>query len=201
MSDINIKRVVPVDNDQHRPEEHTEPVKLENRAFNPFQDWSDWYAENGEAVITFITMKQHLYEEWQRQAMHINISEDLALKNNRPVKDSDSVVLYQHRRFENDFDGPGIYQDDTHYEDSDKVDESYTIIVPEEFMTREMCEEYLYKLNEEYNREFYFQDQDFQQKRVEFTAAELQSSDEIDTDDISDEKLEKLVKKTLDNRV
>lgn len=201
MSDIDINRVVPVEDDQHNPEKHTEPVKLENRAFNPFQDWSDWYGENGEAVITFITMKQHLYEEWQRQAHHINISKDLATLNSRPVKEDDTVNMYQHRRFENDFDGPGIYQDSTHYNDDDKVDESYTIILPEEFMVRGMCELYLEKLNDEYNRDFYFQDKDPQKQRVEFTAESVKDSDEVDTEDIDNDRLKKLVKCTLENRV
>ena len=97
MKDIN--RVIKKTNEQHDPDKHTDPVKLTNKAVNPFNTWSDWYGENGEAVITFITMKQRLFEKWKNQAQHLNISKDLATKNGVPVEKSDTITLYTHREF------------------------------------------------------------------------------------------------------
>lgn len=195
MTEIN--RIIKKENEQHDPERHTEPIKLTNRALNPFDTWTDFYAEDGEAVITFITMQHHLFEEWKNQAVHRGYNNydlgKLATKNGKPIDKDDSTVVYTHLDFENDFDGPGIYQDDTHYEDDDKVDESYTIILPYEFMTREMCENFLEKLNKEYNRDFYFEDEDYKQKRAEFIKAEIENDDDIEVEGITTQDVKKLM--------
>lgn len=147
-------------------------IKLTNNAVDPFQTWSDWYGENGEAVITFVTMKQHLYTTWAHQAKTSNTNNP-ATNNGKPVTEDDYIQIIEHQRFENNFDGPGIYLDDTYYTDDNSVDESYTIILPEEFMTEQMCRDWIKKLNEKYNRKFYMEDKDYNEKKIEFHAERI----------------------------
>lgn len=195
MTDIN--RIVQKECTQHKPEKHTEPIKLTNKAVNPFDTWTDFYAEDGEAVITFITMKEHMFEEWQNQVVHIGYNNNnlgrLATINGQPIDEDDSTVIYTHLNFENNFEGPGIYQDGVHYRDDDKVDESYTVIVPEEFMTREICGKYLEKLNNEYNRDFYFEDVDYENRRAEFIKADIENDDELDIEGMTTEDVKKIM--------
>ena len=156
-------------------------IKLTNDAVDPFQTWSDWYGENGEAVITFVTMKQHLYTNWAHQAITSNTMNP-ATVNGEPVSEENFVEIINHERFENDFDGPGIYLDGTYYNDDNSVDESYTIILPEEFMTEEMCRAWIKKLNERYNRKFYIEDKDYDEKKLEFHAEKIKKQIEKSDD-------------------
>jgi len=148
-------------------------IILTNNAINPFQNWSDWYGENGEVVVTFITMKQHLYANWSRQAINTNAI-DTALKNGEPVSQNDYIQLIQHQNFENNFQGPGTYLDSTHYLDDNKVDESYTIILPEEFMTEKTCRNWIKKLNEKHDRNFKLKNEDYQKQKIMHNAKHTQ---------------------------
>lgn len=168
-------------------------IELTNLAFNPFENWSDWYSDNGEAVITFITMENHLYTHWENQAQISNTT-NFAVHNNEPTKEEDYVTIYEHHRFENDFDGPGIYKDGTNYLNDNKVDESYTIILPDNYMNREKCETYLEKLNEKYDRNFYFKDINYGKRRRQRLKEEAQEAANINDQELDEQTVDFILK-------
>lgn len=127
-------------------------VVLESRDVNPFEDWSDWYGTEGEAVVTFQHIAHLLYEIWERQCVSIEAGE----RNIDQEKFDASEV-----------EAPGIYRDETNYDDSDAVDESYTIIVPYDFMTPDMCRQWIQKLNEKFDRQFELSIDEEQEKMAE----------------------------------
>lgn len=179
--------------EQIKNEYQEKEIKLTNKAFNPFEGWSDWYSENDEAVITFITMDNHLFEKWRNQAQ-VSDATNFAVHNNEPTKEEDYVTIYEHNRFKNDFDGPGIYQDSTHYLDDNKVDESYTVIIPDSYMSRERCEIYLEKLNEKYDRNFYFEDINYGKRKRRQLKEEVQDAANINDQDLDEETVDFVLK-------
>ena len=131
-------------------------VILESMSVDPFNDWSDWYGTNGEAVVTFVTMKQNLWNSWQTQCS--SIEGDIELVENSEGTYSLEGETEKEVKPEN-FDSdkvkePGIYRDGVHEGDEDKVEEAYTVIVPNDFLTPELCKKYLEKLNEKFDRNF-----------------------------------------------
>lgn len=130
-----------------------EEVVLTSRAVNPFNDWSDWYGSDGEAVVTFFTMKEHLWSCWSGDCVSFEYDEDNLSLEERMDRDGERVV--EHEKFDvTSIRSPGIYLDGTYYEDEDAVDESYTIIVPYPFLSPKLCRAWIEKLNEKYDREF-----------------------------------------------
>jgi len=182
-------RIINKDSDEPEPEWADKNVKLENMAVDPFDNWSDWYGENGEVVITFMTMDAHLLEEWQNQARNSDTLNH-ATYNGKPLSKDERVEIFTHNDFENDFRGPGIYRDDHNISGEEKVDESYTIIVPTDFMTQDLCEKYIERLNEEFNRNFELEKVDVAKRKAEMHSAFI--GDEVEEDK---ETIEKIVKK------
>lgn len=137
-----------------------EKVFLKSRSANPFGEWADWYGTDGEAVVSFFHFKNRLYDVWSRQCIsyeHPNCDHDKdGIEGiNEKVNCDESVRVTDYENFDySEVDRPGIYQDSVHYYDEDKVDESYTVIVPEEFLSAKLCGHWLDKLNHEYNRQF-----------------------------------------------
>lgn len=168
-------------------------IKLTNMAHAPFENWSDWYSDDGEAVITFITMENHLHNRWENQVKASDAT-NFAVHNNEPTKEEDHVTIYEHHRFENDFDGPGIYKDGTNYLNDNKVDESYTIILPDAHMSRERCEIYLEKLNEKYDRNFYFEDKNYGKRQRQRLKEEVQEAANINDQDLDEETVDFVLK-------
>lgn len=131
-------------------------VILECMSVDPFDSWSDWYGTNGEAVVTFVTMEQNLWNSWKNQC--ISIEGDLELVENFEGTYSLEGETEKEIRPEN-FDSdkvkePGIYRDSIHEDNEDKVEEAYTVILPKDFLTPELCKKYLEKLNEKFDRNF-----------------------------------------------
>lgn len=173
-----------------------EELTLNTIELHPFRDSCDWRSEDGEIVLTFWTMDTHLMNQWEHQARHIgggvNPAEMRSKKmdHSRPVRSEESVTIYTHHEFENNFDGPGIYLDSTHYRDRNYVDESYTIILPYSFMTEEMCREWIEALNDKYNRNFKLQEKDYQKQKIDHITGELD-------EDIDRKTVKKIIEKNI----
>lgn len=134
-----------------------ERVWITDRAIKPFRGkWTDFYGENGEVVVTFLTMDFHLYNKWSNENvdyLHKNCDhgddwqERLSCsKNERVVSHDDSFVDAVKR--------PGAHLDGVHYDDESKVDESYTVIIADDYMSWENCADALGTLNEKFDRDF-----------------------------------------------
>lgn len=197
-------KIIEQPEDQVSDKYNEKEIKLENIAMNPFHKWSDWYNKENKAVITFITMDSHLYSKWESQCIDNMIYADAAeiqTQNSdtpRPAHINESVTIFNHSNFENNFDGPGIYLDDTHYDNDEYVDESYTIILPRDFMTREMCEEWIKALNTKYNRNFKLDDTDYNQRRNKHIINEIKADEEI-PQGIREKDLKKIIKHVQKN--
>lgn len=142
-------------------------ILLTSRALNPFIDWSDWYGTDGEAVVTFITMKEHFWNRWSNNCVSI-VHEDC---NPDEIADRANCEAGEHRVDPGQFDveeirAPGIYRDGIYYEDEESVDESYTIVVPYPFLSPTLCQQWIEELNEEYDRVFELKFTDEQAKRA-----------------------------------
>lgn len=142
------------------------PVTLKSPALNPFDQSSDWYDTDGEAVVTFETMQHRLWEQWKQDCVSFDHSScdhgesvDDRLEQTEDgmyrLKDCDAKRVVDHSNFDPDaIRGPGVYLDGTHYDTDGSVDESYTIVVPYSFLSPKLCRQWLKKLNEQYDREF-----------------------------------------------
>jgi hypothetical protein len=130
-------------------------VILRSRAANPFNQWSDWYGTESEAVVTFVTIKEELWNQWNNQCVDI-IHEDCDHQDMQERINCDNGErIVKHDNFDKEeVREPGIYSDGTNYEDEDKVDESYTIIVPYDFLSPKLCRHWIDKLNQDYDRCF-----------------------------------------------
>mgnify|MGYP006275935461 CR=1 FL=1 len=134
------------------PEWADEEIKLNNMAVRPYMGRGDWRSENDEVVVEVITMDQHLFDQWQRQARKTNSVNSHASINGEPAETSDYVEVYTHSDFENNFKGPGIYREGQYLDSPEKVDESYVIILPTNFVTPIMIDNYIEALNEKFDR-------------------------------------------------
>ena len=118
-------------------------------------------------MVTFETMQHHLYSQWDSACVSFDHSEcghgdsweDRFEQDEETghyvMRDCDSERVVDHERFDAaDVKAPGVYLDGTHYDVDGSVDESYTIIVPYEFLSPALCREWIAKLNEEYDRKF-----------------------------------------------
>jgi len=145
----------------------TQEVVLKSMAVDPFRDWSDWYGINGEAVVTFETMQHHLWNAWNNQCVEIKNYD----KEGEEIKPGDFETAQEYSKASSNaeetdrtvesenFDyskasNPGIYRDETCYDEEESVDEGYTVIVPYSFLTPELCEKYIEKLNQKFDRNF-----------------------------------------------
>lgn len=136
---------------------------------NPFTgSFCDWYGMKEEAVVTFVTTKEHLYSKWKNQCVSFDHSVCdhegdsfpgfVPSEENGWMKVPDNCHpkrIVDHSKFDKSkLKGPGAYLDGVHYEDEDLVDESYTIIVPSDNLAKKWCEEGLEKLNDIFSRNF-----------------------------------------------
>jgi len=184
------RRIIPDDNEKEdAPERVKKQIKLENIAVNPFDAWSDWHSPDGEAIITFMTMSHHLYSEWENKARRSN-TVNHAKVDGKPVKEDLHINIYTHDEFESDIKGPGVYRDSTHYRNPQKVDEAYTVIVPNDFMTQKMCEGYIKKLNDKFDRNFELEEVDQQARK-----ADMHANFAADKVDMEKEELQDLLEK------
>lgn len=145
-------------------------VVLESRAVNPFNDWADWYGTDGEAVVTFRTMKEQLWNRWSNDCVSFEHPDcdhgDSLEEMNESINCDEKQRIVEHEKFNpTNLQAPGIYLDRTPYDDEEKVDESYTIIVPYPFLSPKLCREWIQKLNEQYNRDFELEITEDQKKR------------------------------------
>lgn len=134
-------------------------VILQSRAVNPFNDWADWYGTDGEAVVTFYTMKERLWVRWNSDCIsipHPDCEHDETVDGLQERVNCDKGErVVEHEKFNvTALQAPGIYLDGTYYNSEDGVDESYTIIVPYPFLSPKLCREWIRKLNEQYDRNF-----------------------------------------------
>lgn len=75
---------------------------------------------------------------------------------------------------------PGVYRDSKNYEDEEKVYEGYTIIVDRSFLSPELCQKWIEKLNKKFDRNF----------SLDIKDRQLSPEAEIREHKIRDEKLE-----------
>lgn len=136
------------------PEWSDQELKLDNMAVRPYKGTSDWRTEDGEAVIIIMPISQHLFDQWELQARHTNYVDALGIINGEPADEEDTIEVFNHSDFENNFRGPGIYRDDQNLDHPEKMDESYTIILPIDFQTPEVVDKYINALNEKFDRNF-----------------------------------------------
>lgn len=131
-------------------------IILKTDHLNPFNRWSDWYGTNGEAAITIRTIQHHIYENWEKQCVRIEGGEYIEQEDGSMLyKADDAERIVEHENFDaSKVKAPGIYKDRTNYDDEDKVDESYSIIIPYSFLSPKLCRKWIEKLNEEFDRKF-----------------------------------------------
>ena len=130
-----------------------EEVELESMAVLPFEGLSDWCGD--DVVVTFETMTHNLWTSWKSQCVSRRGDVELVEteEGNYTLEgDTDRKVDPE------EFDGqkvmePGAYRDKTR-EEGENNTETYTIIVPKSFLTPELCEKYIEKLNKKYNRNY-----------------------------------------------
>lgn len=102
------------------------------------RNWGDFYGANGEVVVTIVTLRDHLEDEYISQVHD---------------EESDSAEI--------EVRTVGVHLTDTHYEDDGKVDESYLIVAGEEEITPSVMREYLDELEEQFDRQFELTDDTF----------------------------------------
>lgn len=126
----------------------------------PFEEVADWYGTDGEVVVAIKPMKSLLWAHWETQCVEWVHAEDC---DHGPGVDGlqESINCPHQERVVNpenfDYDEvpePGVYCTGTYYDDESKVDESYNIIVPREYVTAEQCHKWIQKLNQKYDRNF-----------------------------------------------
>jgi len=179
-----------------KDDKHDKPLKLSNIALKPFETPSDWSTEDGEIIVTIKTISQQLYDQWELQAVNTNSYKNLAEIDGRPAAKDQYVRVYTHKVFENDFRGPGVYLDDTNYDDSNKFDECYTIIIPDNFAPKEKQKSYIQRLNEKFGRQLRLEDDDKMKERLDLTTGSIKK-------DLEDppENLRELVKLFYEKKV
>ena len=126
-------------------------VELRATTTAPFEEWEDWIGETGEdqtVIVTFETMEHHLYEVWSQQAVNYDGAAEIEeTEDGTFVLNSDRDRRINHERFDaKDVDAPGAYKDDS--------EGCYTVIVPFDFMTLELCRQMIEELNEEFDTDF-----------------------------------------------
>ena len=135
-------------------------VTLTAEEVNPFNNISDWYGTEGEAVVTFWTMKHALWTQWDHDCVrwvhgeecdHGTGSEALEEKINC---DNQERVIEPEKFNAGDIPEPGIYRDAIHYDNDEKVDETYSIYVPQSFLSPDLCQKWVQNLNRQYDRRF-----------------------------------------------
>lgn len=196
MPDMPVNRLKKInENPEQNPEWADQEATLENPTVAPFSDHTDWYGENGEAVITVLTMQKQLYNNWEKKARETS-THALATVDGEPQPNDKYTVLYNHRNYDADHRGPGVYRDSQQVHEEGKVDESYTIIVPENFMTEEILENYINLLNEEFDRNFKLPDIDTNQREAEW----IKGAIDADLEDIDDDKIDEIIKEVLKHK-
>jgi hypothetical protein len=122
---------------------------LECRHQEPFDDgWSDWSAPEASVVLTFQTMKNQLYEIWREQCLFAEEGD-----HDEGIERTIGMTV-DHSEFDPDeLQPPGIHRDH-HPNDPDLVDEMYVIVVPNYQLHPEICDRWIDRLNNEYERSF-----------------------------------------------
>lgn len=160
------------DDDIKDPDWKNKEIMLSNIAVGAFESPADWRSE--EAVITFLTMKDHLYDQWELQCKKTNTYKSIAEVEGKPVPNDKFAVLYSHSDFDADeIKAPGITLDGQYFEDERKVDESYTVIVPQDFLTEEIIKMYLKRLNAKFDRQFYLEDTSQAEREKDFYRSQV----------------------------
>lgn len=102
-------------------------------------------------------MKHRLMQTWYTHCVSVKhpdcSHEDSAEGLNERINcDKDERVVDAEKFDYSQVKRPGVHLDYTHYREEGKVDESYTIIIPYDYMSPELCGKYLNKLNNKYSR-------------------------------------------------
>lgn len=129
-------------------------VKLTSHVVKPFNKIADWSGKDEEGnfhVVTFTTISQELYSEWERQNL-----DNYHFKDGDIEIDGNSIENYNF-----DIPPPGVYRDtdkpNFKVPEGDKEEDwshCYTIIVPFDFMSRRICNIFIEKLNDKYGTDF-----------------------------------------------
>jgi hypothetical protein len=171
-----------------------EPLKqkkviLESYGVNPFRNWSDWHSE--EVIVTFETMKHNLWNSWENQCTSIEGETELVEKENGMYEmKGDTERKVEPEKFDLEkLKKPGVYRDSKNNNDEEKVDESYTIIVGRSFLSPELCQKWIQKLNEKFDRNFSLDIKDRQLS----PEAEIRELKARTRDNDLEEKLEELI--------
>ena len=186
-----------------------EGVVLESMGVDPFKGWSDWYGTDGEALVTFETMQHSLWDSWNNQCVEIkkydeegneikpNEFNDIQEYMNAGVE---SERIVKPEKFDyNTVKLPGVYRSDTHYDKKDYVDESYTIVVPHGFLTPELCQKYIDKLNKKFDRKFKLKIEEEQKQPISQLKLIKTELERNKTSEGTIEKLEEIIKELSDN--
>jgi len=137
----------------YAPGQHTSDVTVfTTHHENPFQAYSDWFAEEEDITITFQTMKHQLWDIWVSQCNY-ELSDD----HSNGIEKVHGDATVDHSQFQpDDLKPPGINRE-TYPDDPDYVDEFYDIVVPHDFLHAEICEGWIARLNQQYDKDFELQ--------------------------------------------
>lgn len=109
-------------------------------------DVADWDDETG-SVVTFNTVTYQLWQAWEDQC--IDKDRRAHSLTEAELRTSDGHIA-NHSEFQTtNTMGPGIYDE---YFDSEQTE--YLIVVPQEALTRRVCEFWNKKLNPKYHKDF-----------------------------------------------
>ena len=138
-------------------ERATRRVTLKAPSVNPFDDWEDWYGTNSEAVVTFWTIQYALWQQWDSDCISIVHSEDCDHEDlQEEINCNKKKRVITPEDFNPDeLPAPGVHRTETNYDDDEVIDEIYHIYVPRAYMTLDICQKWIDRLNEEYNRNFH----------------------------------------------
>lgn len=121
----------------------TDQTELRRTSTTPFKNYEDWISDN--YVVTFETIGHHLYNEWENQCVeHEGDTELVETESDHYTIEGDAERKVDQSKFSaEEIDGPGIYED--------KQDGCYTIVLDRNFMTYELCQRWIGKLNQKFD--------------------------------------------------
>lgn len=163
-------------------------VVLKSYSVNTFRSWSDWLSE--EAVVTFETMSHNLWSSWENQCTSIEGETELVETENGMYEiKGDTERKVESEKFDSEkVKKPGVYRDSKNHED-ETIYEGYTIIVDRSFLSPELCQEWIEKLNKKFDRNFSLDIKDRQLS----PEAEIRNLKARIRDEKLEEKLEEII--------
>lgn len=126
---------------------------LKTRAINPFNSYSDWSTQDGEIQITFSHIKHELYQAWESDCIsvnHPNCNHSDDSINERINCDESERQVNADMFDSNNVKEPGIWISSKNYSEPGKIDEVYDIVLPYEFMSLKLCNNFMQEFNRRY---------------------------------------------------